>query len=74
MADSFDSSEDTTDGLIFVAAYESINSRLKFAEMKRYLLPRGKYRKSDETVFVKDLVTRVNAHGRQMENSSKNTV
>jgi hypothetical protein len=38
-----------------MAAYESTNSRLNFAEMKRYLFPRGKYRKVNDGVFVRDL-------------------
>jgi hypothetical protein len=52
--DSIDS-VDTTDALIFAAAYESSKDKLKFAEMKRYLLPRGKYRKSNDDVFINDL-------------------
>lgn len=51
------SSNSTTDALIFAVAYESSKEKLKFAEKKRYLLPRGKYRKSNEEVFKNDLNT-----------------
>jgi len=46
---------DTTDALIYAAAYVKTQDELKFAEMKRYLLPRGKYRKSNDNVFINDL-------------------
>ena len=64
-ADDSSSSISSTGGLIFAAAYESSKSKLKFAEMKRYLLPRGKYRKSDETVFINDLDDGVDEEGRR---------
>ncbi|KAL7458591.1 hypothetical protein ACHAWC_010180 [Mediolabrus comicus] len=48
------SSDSTTDAIIYAAGCNEIEDKLDFAERSRYLF-RGRYRKSDEQQFIRDL-------------------